>query len=284
MRTVCYYCLLIILFDLNHALIFHGCRFFEKFYRSHSAIFQLDRNQTSLTVRPLYALENQSLPPANETLAMGIIYRQGGTYLVPVPLLLQCPHSERLYAPTECEFTIADARVRNNEICLARQRPISALVLARSVDSNSRIHTDVDGPSSVSRRSLLTLATLAWRLLQAIDHRAPALSFTFASDALRLRHSSTSHRIRANHSFAMPPFVPSFPTVRMLAGIEHVPMPIARPCHRTDRSSVRRYRTRFQLFAQSRAMPTTLPYGSARPTLSMSIGYRTCRDPWLLPL
>ena len=118
MRTLPY-CLLIILLDLNHALIFHGCRFFEAFYRSHSAIFQLDRNQTLLTVRPLYALVNQSFSPVNETLAMGIIYRQGGTHLVPVPLLLQCPHSERLYAPTECEFSIVDARVSGDEIPIA---------------------------------------------------------------------------------------------------------------------------------------------------------------------
>ncbi|CAF4040259.1 unnamed protein product, partial [Rotaria magnacalcarata] len=89
-----------------HGKIFDGCRFVQTFYRRHSNIFILDRNQTSLIVRPLYALSNQSF----SSLSIGIIYRLADTYLVPVPLLFECPQSQRIYAPIDCQFTINDVR------------------------------------------------------------------------------------------------------------------------------------------------------------------------------
>jgi hypothetical protein len=87
--------------------IFNDCRFAGKFYQKHSNIFKLDKNQTSLTIQPLYALSNQSF----STLSIGIIYRLADTYLVPVPILFQCQQIERIFAPIDCEFTIIDARV-----------------------------------------------------------------------------------------------------------------------------------------------------------------------------
>jgi hypothetical protein len=107
MRLV--YCLLISIFFIkfHQAKVFDGCRFAQKFYQIHSNIFELDRNQTLLTVRPLYALSNQSVA----SLSIGIIYRLANTDLVPVPLLFKCPQGERIYAPIDCEFTIIDTRV-----------------------------------------------------------------------------------------------------------------------------------------------------------------------------
>jgi len=100
------YCLLIGIFFIkfSHEKIFNGCQFIRTFYQTHSNIFELDRNQTLLTIRPLYALLNQSF-------SIGIIYHLANTYLVPVPLLLQCPQSERIFSPFDCEFTIIDTRV-----------------------------------------------------------------------------------------------------------------------------------------------------------------------------
>jgi hypothetical protein len=104
--------IIILALQIYHAKIFNGCRFFETFYKTHSNIFQLNHDQTSLTMRPLYALSNQSFSSVNQSLSIGIIYRLADTYLVPVPLLFQCPGSEQIYAPNECEFTIIDNRVR----------------------------------------------------------------------------------------------------------------------------------------------------------------------------
>ncbi|CAF2253996.1 unnamed protein product [Rotaria magnacalcarata] len=103
-----FYCLFICLLFMQtyHGKIFDGCRFVQTFYRRHSNIFILDRNQTSLIVRPLYALSNQSF----SSLSIGIIYRLADTYLVPVPLLFECPQSQRIYAPIDCQFTINDVR------------------------------------------------------------------------------------------------------------------------------------------------------------------------------
>jgi hypothetical protein len=83
------------------------CRFVRTFYQQHSNIFQLDENQTSLTIRPFYALSNQSFPRHS----IGIIYRLADTYLVPVPLLFHCPPSKRISSPIDCEFTLIDTRV-----------------------------------------------------------------------------------------------------------------------------------------------------------------------------
>ncbi|CAF4239428.1 unnamed protein product, partial [Rotaria sp. Silwood2] len=102
-------CLFISLYSIqfNHAKIFYNCRFVRTFYHTHSNIFKLDKNQTSLIVQPLYALSNQSF----SSRSIGIIYRLADTYLVPVPLLFQCSQSERIYTPVDCEFTIIDIRV-----------------------------------------------------------------------------------------------------------------------------------------------------------------------------
>ncbi len=109
-----FYKILIILFGLHisHTKIFNNCRFVEKFYQIYPNIFELNQNQTTLTVRPLYALSNQSFSSINQSLSIGIIYRFADTYLVPVPLLFQCSDSEEIYAPNDCEFTIIDTRVR----------------------------------------------------------------------------------------------------------------------------------------------------------------------------
>jgi hypothetical protein len=85
----------------------HSCRFIRTFYQRHSNIFQLDDNQTSLTIRPLYALSNQSFSAHS----IGIIYRLADTYLVPVPLLFQCSQSKRISSPIDCEFSLIDTRV-----------------------------------------------------------------------------------------------------------------------------------------------------------------------------
>lgn len=107
------YCLLIGIFFIkySHTKIFSDCRFVRRFYEKHSNIFELDDNQTSLTIRPLYALSNQSF----SLLSIGIIYRLADTYLVPVPLLFQCRENEQIFAPIDCEFTIIDTHV--SSIC-----------------------------------------------------------------------------------------------------------------------------------------------------------------------
>jgi hypothetical protein len=108
--------ILILLFGLPifHAKIFNHCRFVRTFYQTHPNIFELNQDQTSLTVRPFYALSNQSFSSMNQTLSIGIIYRFADTYLVPVPLLFQCSESEEIYAPKDCEFTMIDTRVRRS--------------------------------------------------------------------------------------------------------------------------------------------------------------------------
>jgi hypothetical protein len=97
----------ILLVEFYQAKMFHGCRFVRTFYQRHSNIFELDENQTILTIRPLYSLSNQSV----SSLSIGIIYRLAETYLVPVPLLFECPQNERIFAPIDCEFTMTDTRV-----------------------------------------------------------------------------------------------------------------------------------------------------------------------------
>lgn len=94
------------------------CRYANIFYQTHSNVFGLDTNQTLLTVRPFYSLSNQS----SSTLSIGIIYRLANTFLVPVPLLFKCQQSERIYAPIDCEFTIADIRVSDRYIQLRLYR------------------------------------------------------------------------------------------------------------------------------------------------------------------
>ena len=106
----------IIIFICNlpilHAKVLTDCRFVKTFYEIYPNIFQLNQDQTSLIVRPLYALSNQSFFAINQSLSIGIIYRLANTYLVPVPLLFECSQNERLYEPNDCEFTIIDIRVR----------------------------------------------------------------------------------------------------------------------------------------------------------------------------
>ena len=94
-----------------HAKIFNQCRFARTFYRTHPNIFEFNDDQTSLTVRPFYALSNQSFSEMNQSLSLGMIYRFAETYLVPVPLLFQCEDNETIYAPNDCEFTMIDTRV-----------------------------------------------------------------------------------------------------------------------------------------------------------------------------
>jgi hypothetical protein len=108
-----FYCLIIILFGLQiyHAKILNGCRFVQTFYKTHPNVFELNQDQTSLTIRPLYALSNQSFSSINQSFSIGIIYRFADTYLVPVPLLFQCPDNEQIYTPNDCELTIIDTRV-----------------------------------------------------------------------------------------------------------------------------------------------------------------------------
>jgi hypothetical protein len=107
MRGLCGLLIGILSIQVYHAKIFHGCRFVQTFYQQHSNIFELDRDQTLLTVRPLYSLTNQSF----STLSIGIIYRLADIYLVPVPLLFQCPQSKTIVTPIDCEFTIVDSHV-----------------------------------------------------------------------------------------------------------------------------------------------------------------------------
>jgi hypothetical protein len=109
--------ILIILFGLPifHTKILDHCRFVRTFYQTYPNIFELNQDQTSLNVRPLYAPSNQSFFSMNQSLSIGIIYRFADTYLVPVPLLFQCSESEEIYAPKDCEFTMIDTRVRMNE-------------------------------------------------------------------------------------------------------------------------------------------------------------------------
>jgi hypothetical protein len=108
-----FYQFLLILLGLQnfHAKIVDNCRFVERFYNTYSNIFELNQDQTSLTIRPLYALSNQSFSSMNQSLSIGIIYRFADIYLVPVPLLFQCAEDEEIYAPKDCEFTMIDTRV-----------------------------------------------------------------------------------------------------------------------------------------------------------------------------
>ena len=103
--------LLLLIFGLQSfdGKILNNCRFVQTFYQTYPNIFALNQDQTSLTIRPLYALTNQSFSSINQSLSIGIIYRFADTYLVPVPLLFQC--NEQIYAPKDCEFTIIDSRV-----------------------------------------------------------------------------------------------------------------------------------------------------------------------------
>jgi hypothetical protein len=107
------YSLLILGFHIQvyHTITFDDCRFVGIFYRNYSNIFELDDDQRTLYIRPLYALSNQSFSSVNQPLSMGIIYRSADTYIVPVPLLFECSQSKRVYAPIDCEFTITDTRV-----------------------------------------------------------------------------------------------------------------------------------------------------------------------------
>lgn len=110
-----FYKFLLILFGLQicYTKILHDCRFVSTFYQTYSNIFELNKNQTLLTIRPLYSLSNQTFfSSINQTFSMGIIYRFAETYLVPVPLLFQCSESKQIYAPNDCEFTMIDTRVR----------------------------------------------------------------------------------------------------------------------------------------------------------------------------
>jgi hypothetical protein len=111
------FCLFIIII---HIEIYHGrtlknCRFVKTFYETHSDIFELNKDQTSLIIRPLYALFNETFSSINQSLSIGIIYPFADTYLVPVPLVFQCSESEQIYAPNDCEFTIIDTRVREKK-------------------------------------------------------------------------------------------------------------------------------------------------------------------------
>ncbi|CAF2189048.1 unnamed protein product [Rotaria magnacalcarata] len=114
MRLLNYYyvasVILIFGVESSNGKILNGCRFVQNFYKNHPNIFELNKNQTSLTVRPLYALLNQSFSPSNQSLSIGIIYRFANTYLVPVPFVFQCPESEQVYVPNDCEFTMIDIR------------------------------------------------------------------------------------------------------------------------------------------------------------------------------
>jgi hypothetical protein len=112
-----FYGLFIILFGLqiSQTKIFHHCQFVKKFYKTYPNIFELNQNQTSLTVRPLYALSNQSFSSMNQSFSIGIIYRFAETYLVPIPLLFQCSESEQIFSPKDCEFTFIDSRVRKRK-------------------------------------------------------------------------------------------------------------------------------------------------------------------------
>lgn len=112
MRLVYYILILIFGLQIYHAQILNGCHFAKTFYKNHPNIFQLNTNQTSLTVRPLYSLSNHSFTHINQSLSIGIIYRFANIHLVPVPLVFECPDNEQIHAPSDCEFTITDIRVR----------------------------------------------------------------------------------------------------------------------------------------------------------------------------
>ncbi|UJR31632.1 hypothetical protein I4U23_019114 [Adineta vaga] len=112
MRLLLYtFCLLIFHLQRTNGKIWNNCRFVQRFYQTHSNVFQLNDDQTLLTVRPLYSLSNQSFTTLNQSLSIGIIYPFADTYLVPVPLLFECPGNEQIYTPNDCEFTILDTRV-----------------------------------------------------------------------------------------------------------------------------------------------------------------------------
>lgn len=104
-----FYGLFILLFSTQSYCerLLHSCQFFHTFYQTHPNIFKLDRNRTSLFVRSLYSLTNESF----STLSIGIIYQLANTELVPVPLLFQCSQSERIYTPIDCQFKLIDIRV-----------------------------------------------------------------------------------------------------------------------------------------------------------------------------
>ena len=99
---------LLFLVPVYGAISWNGCHFLPRFYRTRPTIFDLDHNHTVLTVRALYPLSNHS---TSSTLSTGMIHRLADTLLVPVPLLVQCPQSARLYSPIDCELTLIDTRV-----------------------------------------------------------------------------------------------------------------------------------------------------------------------------
>ena len=101
-----YYLLIIEIFSIkySHTKIYSNCRFSRKFYQKYSNIFELNQNQTYLTIHPLYSLTNQS----RLSLSIGIIYYLSDTYLVPVPLVFQCLETKQIYSPIDCEFIILD--------------------------------------------------------------------------------------------------------------------------------------------------------------------------------
>ncbi|CAF1337111.1 unnamed protein product [Adineta ricciae] len=119
-RLLCAFALLIFYLPISHGKIGKNCRFAESFYENYPNIFELNQDQTLLTVRPLYSLSNQSFTTLNQSLSIGIIYSFADTYLVPVPLLFQCSESEQIYTPDNCEFTIVDTR---SDLSMRRTEP-----------------------------------------------------------------------------------------------------------------------------------------------------------------
>jgi hypothetical protein len=115
MRLFYKFCIILFGLQISYTKILNNCRFAKTFYQNYPNIFELNKNETLLNVRPLYALSNQSFSSINQSLSIGIIYRFAETYLVPVPLLFQCSDNEQIYEPNDCEFTIIDTRVRLKE-------------------------------------------------------------------------------------------------------------------------------------------------------------------------
>ncbi|CAF0734216.1 unnamed protein product [Adineta steineri] len=132
--------LLIIIFHLQiyHTKILENCQFVKSFYDIHSNIFELNNNQTSLTVRPLYSLLNQSYSFMNQSLSIGIIYPFADTYLVPVPLVFQCSKNKEIYAPNDCEFTMIDTRT---DLSIRRTEPTRTTTVSLHFQEYSQSNT-----------------------------------------------------------------------------------------------------------------------------------------------
>ena len=194
------YWLVIMLVDLqlSQGRILSGCRFANTFYRAHSSVFELDSNHRSLTVRPLYAFSNQSFFSMNQSFSVGIIYRFADTYLVPVPLLFECPTSERMYVAQDCEFTIMDTRVSHTRTHAVLTLDRSASRLVRSFGSYERTNAHVNRAAPVPSVPIVVVPYASRCVLQTIDRYSEEVPHVGQRNTPSTGYFSSAHRIRAD--------------------------------------------------------------------------------------